>query len=204
MAGMAAKKRKRYTWDDYLTFPDDKRIEIINGELFDMSPAPHPDHQRVLSELFLALKPHFRGTPCELFLSPVDVKLADDTVVQPDLFVVCPPTRVDKAVEGPPSLAIEILSPGTLMHDRVRKMLRYAAAGVKEYWIVSVEARSVEVYSLRGDSYEPVGAFIADDIVSGREFPKVKIPVVDVFAGLTSASPRVVKESRDRYQTRRK
>lgn len=204
MAGMPIKKRKHYTWDDYLTFPDDRRFEIINGEVFDMSPAPHPDHQLVLGDLYEAMKSHFKNAPCRIYLAPTDVKLSADTVVQPDIVVVCPPTKVDKFIDGPPALAIEILSPGTLMHDRVRKMLRYAAAGVKEYWIVSAEGRSVEVYSLNGAAYEPIGAFVADDTVSGRVFPKMKIPVKAVFSDIAGNDVRVVKESRARYRTRRK
>ena len=136
MAGVALNKReRRYTYDDYLTWPDEPRREIINGALYALA-SPTVRHQDILLNLASVMKPFFKGKPCRLFVAPLDVVLSEDTVVQPDLLVVCDPQKITGGcVRGAPDLVIEILSPSSASYDRLLKFKRYADAGVKEYWL---------------------------------------------------------------------
>ena len=94
MTGQAARAKKHYTWADLCALPEGVRAEIIDGEFFDMSAAPALLHQQVLGELNDAFREHFKGEICQVFFAPVDVKLADDSVVEPDLLVVCDPHQL--------------------------------------------------------------------------------------------------------------
>src|SRR5262245_54809384 len=129
---------RRYTWRDYQLWQDDQRWEIIGGNAFAMSPSPATRHQRISIALSSALFSHFRGKRCQPFEAPMDVKLSDEDIVQPDILVVCDPNQVKTThIEGAPALVVEILSPSSLAHDRVRKMNLYARFGVPELWIVT-------------------------------------------------------------------
>ncbi|MFO0982303.1 MAG: Uma2 family endonuclease [Planctomycetota bacterium] len=147
---MSARPSTRLTYDDYLELPDDgKRYEIIDGELF-VTPAPTPDHQRASGRLHLALADWVRShPPAEVFYAPIDLILADDTIVQPDLLVVLNPAVVTKrGIEAAPGLVVEILSPSTAKRDRGLKRGRYARSSVTEYWVVDADERVVEQYVL--------------------------------------------------------
>jgi Uma2 family endonuclease len=145
---MAGTERKHWTAADLQTIPDDRnRYEIIDGELF-VTPAPSPAHQLVSKRFFLAIHSYLEAHRIgEVIYAPADVELANDTVVEPDLFVVPPidgkPPRswqeADKLL-----LVIEILSPSTAQVDRTVKRRRYQREGIPEYWIVDGDARIVE------------------------------------------------------------
>jgi Uma2 family endonuclease len=144
-----ATNRASYTYEDYQDFPDDLRCEIINGEVYDMTPAPSVKHQRVAGEIFrltgnyLVSKQH----PCQSFIAPTDVVLADDQVVQPDVFLVCDEKKIqDKAIFGAPDVVFEVLSTATGKKDRGKKMKLYRRFGVLEYFLVDPENELVEKY----------------------------------------------------------
>lgn len=123
-----------------------------------MSPAPTIDHQRIAGKLYNHLFNFLQGKPCEAFIAPVDVRLNasedDDTVVQPDILVVCDQSKLDgKCCNGAPDFVIEILPPSTASHDRVGKFDAYLKAGVREYWIVDPETKTVQVCVLHGGFY---------------------------------------------------
>ena len=182
MALPAQKPGRRFTWADYRMWPDDERWEIIDGEAYGMSPSPTSRHQRILRELALGLGVFLRKGSCELLLSPMDVKLSDEDVVQPDLLVVCDPKQILRThVEGAPSLVVEILSPDSTAHDRIRKSALYAAAGVAEYWIVTPWPHVVEVLSLDGRGYRLHRAFGKDDTLTSPTFPGLELALADVF-----------------------
>ena len=134
-------KHHGYTIEDWKMW--DGRWELINGVAYDMTPAPNTDHQRISTRLnagiFDALKEAKRKSgsgECEVFAAPTDVYL-ESGVVQPDLLVVCDPTKVSKrGIEGAPDLVVEILSPSTAGKDWSHKRWAYEAAGVREYLIV--------------------------------------------------------------------
>jgi Uma2 family endonuclease len=202
MSGLPAKKTRYYTWDDYRKLPDEGRYEIIDGVLYDMSAAPNLRHQDVALNLTALLHAFFKGTSCRLYIAPTDVKLADDTVVQPDLLVVCDAAKLRVThIEGAPDLAIEVLSPSNYMHDRIRKLHRYARAGVKELWIAD-PAGTVEVYWLDGRTYRLVSALTAEETLKSTLFPDLSVDLRDVFGG--PGEQKVVREPRPRYRPRRK
>lgn len=183
MASPAHRPAQRFTWADYRTWPADERWELIGGLAYGMSPSPATRHQRILRELVAALTPLFRRGPCEMFPAPMDVKLSDEDVVQPDLLVVCDPKQITRThIEGPPSLVVEILSPDSTAHDRIRKSALYAAAGVAEYWIVTPWPSVVEVLSLDGRGYRLHRAFGKQDTLTSPAFPELRLKLADIFS----------------------
>jgi Uma2 family endonuclease len=145
------------TYEDYAALPDDgNRYELHEGEL-SVTPSPGTRHQRVLLNLALILAPHVRRhTSGELFIAPFDCIMTNITVVEPDLLYVDEARRrlvSLRALEGAPTLAIEILSPSTRNIDRRRKMALYAKHAVEWYWIVDPDALTIDAYALDGDAY---------------------------------------------------
>ncbi len=158
------------TYKDYEALPaDGRRYELHEGEL-SVTPAPSPHHQRILGNLNEIVRRHVQGQGLgEVLFAPLDCLLSETTVVQPDL-VYLDNTRLAavsaRGVEGPPTLAVEILSPTTTLIDRSAKLQLYARHGVPYYWIVDPEARTVEVYSLSGQSYSMVTRATGSEPVS--------------------------------------
>ena len=184
--GVAVKlqREKYYTYADYIEWDDDVRYELIDGVAYALS-APTPIHQRVSRKMTVLLDSFLAGKSCELFTAPLDVRLsvdeADDTVVQPDLFVVCDKTKIgDKACIGAPDLVIEILSPSTARIDMLKKFHAYLKAGVLEYWIVDPEGKTIDVFKLENGEY--VGSeYIKDAVVKSHVLEGCEIKLVDVF-----------------------
>ncbi|MDR0709113.1 MAG: Uma2 family endonuclease [Spirochaetaceae bacterium] len=147
-------KVTHYTYADYLEWDEDFRAEIIGGRVFMMAP-PLTVHQRVCGVLFNKIYNYLEGKPCEAFIAPFGVRLypeedhSDDTVVEPDIVVVCDSSKVDeRGYNGAPDLVIEVLSPSTAQKDRLFKFRHYLKAGVREYWIVDPDTASVQVHVL--------------------------------------------------------
>ena len=160
--GLALRKEKHYTYADYLTWPDDARYELIDGEAFLMAPAPLIEHQEVAGDVYHQLRNQLDGKPCRPYVAPVDVRLprkneadaAIDTVVQPDVLVVCDPSKIDRrGVRGAPDWLLEVLSPSTAAHDQIAKRRTYERAGVREYWLVHPSDRTLTVYVLDNGQY---------------------------------------------------
>lgn len=148
---------KQYTFADVLTWDESDRIEIINGEAFMMAP-PSRIHQEILTSLFGQLYDYLKGKTCKVYPAPFGVRLFEedgdypedvDTMVQPDLTVVCDPGKLDDhGCKGAPDLIIEILSRSTRRYDRMTKFELYRRAGVREYWIVDPMNKTVRVMLL--------------------------------------------------------
>ena len=136
-----------YTIDDYLALPDDQRVELIDGVIYDMS-APTPPHQLIGGEIYALLREFLlrKKGSCVPFIAPVDVQLDKDnkTMVQPDVCVVCDRSKINRArIFGAPDFVVEVLSPSTKMKDILIKMKKYHSAGVREYWMVDPDAETV-------------------------------------------------------------
>lgn len=151
-------RQENWTYQDYRQLDDGKRYEIINGKLIDMTPSPSIQHNIFSGNLSFAfrsyLKEHAVG---RLFEAPVDVKLDNKNVVQPDLVVVLNENRdiiKELAIEGTPDITVEIISPSSIINDRNKKSELYKKFGVKEYSIVDPAYPSVEVYQLKDGQYE--------------------------------------------------
>lgn len=155
--GLALRDTARHTYGDYLTWPENVRYELIDGVAYLMSPAPTPRHQHFAGGLYVQLYNQLGDSGCQALIAPVDVVLARadeaderaDTVVQPDVLVVCDPAKVgEKCVRGAPDLVVEVLSPATAGHDMVLKRRIYERAGVREYWLIHPIDRVLTVYRL--------------------------------------------------------
>lgn len=144
---MAHAQKTHYTYADYLALPDDgRRYEIIEGELF-VTPSPTLFHQGSLAQLYLLVNEWVRRKAGgKVFFAPIDVILADDTVVVPDLIWIAPGrkwTMTRRGVEAAPDLVVEVLSPSTSARDRGLKGRLYFQHGTREYWLVDPKARSL-------------------------------------------------------------
>jgi Uma2 family endonuclease len=149
----------RYTYADYLNWGEDVRSEIIDGKVFMMAP-PSRRHQGISGNLFYKLRDFLEGKPCKVYAAPFGVRLfpqedkSDDTVFEPDIVVVCDASKLDdKGCNGPPDLVIEILSPATAQNDMLVKFRKYLQAGVREYWIVDGEAKTIHACVLQDGRY---------------------------------------------------
>ena len=153
-------KTERFMFADYLTLDEDERIEIIGGEAFMMAP-PSRIHQEICFEIGRQLGNYLEGKRCKVYPAPFGVRLFEqdgdspenvDTVVEPDISVVCDRSKLDKhGCKGAPDLIVEVLSPSTQRHDQLVKLNLYQRAGVREYWIVDPENRTVRVMVQAGD-----------------------------------------------------
>lgn len=182
MAGQPAIKGERFTWNDYRSWGDGKRWEIIDGEAFDMSAAPLVRHQIVSRNLETRLDAFFSGRKCQVLDAPVDLKLSENDVVQPDLLVVCDPNQIKSThIEGPPAVVIEITSPSSQTHDRVHKMMLYARSGIPEYWIVTPYPSLIEVFVLEGGAYRLHGGYEDRHTLKSPSFHELDMPLKDVF-----------------------
>jgi len=173
------------TYDDYVGLPDDgRRYEILDGEL-EVSPAPAPKHQGVSANLLVMLLTHVqeRGLG-RVYHAPIDVILARDSIVQPDLVFVTAGREsivTERGIEGPPDLAIEILSPWSVRRDRVAKAELYARYEVRHYWIVDPVAQKIEMYEPEGAVYGLVATHEGATRACTSLFPDLEIDLGRVW-----------------------
>jgi Uma2 family endonuclease len=174
-----AAQRVILTYRDYETLPDDGRLyELHEGELW-VTPAPTPQHQRVSRHLFRPIDQHVTARRLgEVFFSPIDVILSDTTVIQPDL-VFLDTTQIgrisSRGIEGPPTLAIQVLSRSTAQINRTIHLHLFAKHGVPFYWIADPETRAIEVYVLREGGYDLHVRATGPDPVILPPFPDLPI-----------------------------
>lgn len=180
--GQPAKPYEYYSWNDYRSWSDDERWELIDGYPYAMTPSPRFRHQDISAAITAELRAFLTGRPCRAVAAPMDVRLSDADVVQPDVLVVCDPDKIKEThIEGAPDIAVEITSPSSISHDRMRKLALYAKYGVKEYWIVTPYPHLVEVLLLDGDSYRVHSVFTKRDTLSSPTLSGLEIPLDGVF-----------------------
>ncbi len=192
---------KKYSYADYLSWPDDERWEIIDGVPYNMSPAPTINHQRISRRLMYYLEDYLKDKTCEVFDSPVDVRFPKDkkkndkeifNVVQPDIIVVCDKDKIedDKGCLGAPDIVIEILSPSTASKDIIKKRRLYERNKVKQYWIVDAQEKEIYIYKLQDNSkYGDPEEYIKSDKIKVEGFEGLEIDLSLVFrTGLQQAS----------------
>ena len=159
----ALKEGDTFTLDQWRAWPEGERWELIGGIAYCMSPAPKVRHQGLVGNLYHALCTYLEEMDCNPFISPVDVFLPDgiddstETVVQPDILVVCDPDKIkDDGIYGAPDFIAEVLSPSTAYKDMSVKMKLYELSGVREYWMVNPDTGSVFRYVLKDGHYGAV------------------------------------------------
>ncbi len=185
--------KRPYTYGDYLTWRDDERWELIDGVPYNMTPAPSRIHQRVSRELLRQIADYLDGKTCEVYAAPFDVRLPQgdeedegiETVVQPDLVVVCDPKKLDeRGCRGAPDWVIEILSPETAARDMKIKRDLYERVGVREYWLVDPANKTVQIYLQGADGrYGRPEIYAAGDRVKVGIFPELVVDLAKVFGG---------------------
>ncbi|MBS3947184.1 MAG: Uma2 family endonuclease [Dethiobacter sp.] len=186
-------QERKYTYADYLTWPEGERWEIFDGAAY-LQAAPSWQHQSISGELYRQISNYFVNKHCRVFAAPFDLCLAEysetdegiDTVVQPDVVVVCDESKLKKTgYFGVPALVIETTSPATSRRDRVLKFNLYEKAGVKEYWIVDPEGKFVNVFTLQENNrYGRPETYTEEHKIQIGAFPDLVIDLSIVFANL--------------------
>jgi Uma2 family endonuclease len=174
------------TYDDYCLLPNDRnRYEILDGEL-SVTPAPTTRHQTALGNLYRFLANHVVANQLgKLFIAPTDLILASTTVVQPDLIFVGNDRLnivTERAIEGSPTLVIEILSPTTHRTDRVTKAQLYAKYQVPQYWLMDPDQRTLEAYELVIDRYDLAASARDAEVFAPSLFPGLSIQLSNLWA----------------------
>lgn len=167
------------TYKEYEALPaDGRRYEIHEGEV-SVTPAPSPQHQMIIANLFRIIDTHVRAKGIgEVLFAPLDVILSDTSIVQPDI-IYLDPSRLGaishRGVEGPPTLAIEVLSPTTTLIDRSTKHQLYARHAVPFFWLVDPEGRTVDAFVLGPQGYSLAVRAFGTDPVSPPPFPDLAL-----------------------------
>lgn len=187
------KENKKYTYADYLTWPENEQWEVFEGVPY-MQAAPSWQHQAISGELYRQFANHLQGKGCQAFTSPFDLRLPNGeeqdkettNVFQPDIVVICDKNRLKgTGYFGTPALIIEISSPSTSRTDRVLKFNKYEKAGVKEYWIVDPDGKYVNIFTLQEDKrYGRPESYTEENKVKVSVFPDLLIDLSQVFASI--------------------
>lgn len=169
--------RRKLTYADYCAIPEDLlRHEILDGEHV-VSPSPNVPHQSAATRLTAILLPQIEGQDLgRVLAAPLDVELSPFDIAQPDVIAIATARSeiiTHTRILGAPDLVIEVLSPGTARRDRGLKATRYALAGVREYWLVDVEAHRIEQFELAGDRF--VLRQTATTTLASWAFPSVTV-----------------------------
>ncbi|MBI5418362.1 Uma2 family endonuclease [Candidatus Poribacteria bacterium] len=185
------KQVQKYTYGDYINWPEDERWELINGVVYNMSPAPSRFHQDILRELFVQFAEYLKDKTCKVYCAPFDVRLPEedekdeeiDTVVQPDIVVICDKSKLDdKGCKGTPDLIIEITSPYTSSKDMKEKFSLYERVGVKEYWIVNPQDKIIIIFKLgKNKEYGKPEIYSKEDKIKVSTLKGLTIDTKDVF-----------------------
>ena len=177
-----------YTYAEYLLWKFEERVELLKGKLFKMS-APSINHQRISGRLFVKMYSYLEGKRCEVFAAPFDVVLKnpngeDNTVLQPDLCVVCDPEKLadGKRCYGAPDWVLEIVSPSNVEKELSKKMHIYEEAGVAEYWVLRPEEKESDIFVLQDNGYIGLKPRFAGEVVSPQKFPDLQINLSEIFS----------------------
>ncbi len=183
-------EKQRYTFADVLTWGENERIELIDGEAYMMAP-PSRIHQKISFEIGRQIGNYLEGKKCEVYPAPFGVRLFEKdgdapedvgTMVEPDISVVCDKSKLDKhGCKGAPDMVVEVLSPSTLRHDRFVKLGLYQWAGVREYWIVEPETQTVQVYTLENGILQPRAFYGPEDVAKVNVLEGCFIELAKVF-----------------------
>ena len=183
-----------YSYADYLTWPMDLVVELIQGRLFKKAAAaPNRIHQRVSLKLSVKLYQFLEGKTCQVYEAPFDVRFPKDSkedhrifdVVQPDICVVCDPSILDqRGCIGSPDLIVEILSPGNSKLELKQKFDLYESLEVKEYWIIQPEHQTMTIYTWVNGTYLPSRLFTTGDVIESQVVKGFKLDLEEFFSDI--------------------
>lgn len=183
----------KYTYADYLTWQMDEMVELIKGRIFKQGAAPKRIHQEVSGKIFNKLYNFLEKRTCKVYAAPFDVRLPVkskkhediDTVVQPDICVICDPEKLDElGCVGAPDLIVEILSPGNNKKELQNKYEVYEESGVKEYWVIHPNECTLIVNSLIKGKYHASRIFTHGDKVASLAVEGFVLDLEEVFEGM--------------------
>lgn len=178
--------QKKYTYNDYLNIDDEKRYEVMKGELI-MVPAPFTIHQRVLNNLSFFINKYVRDKKLgEVLVAPTDVVLAEDVVVQPDILFVSNERRdiiKEAAIIGSPDLVIEIVSPSSASYDTIEKREVYEKYGVEEYWLVFPQEKAIEILAIEKGIYKEFCKARKTGIAKSKSIEGLTVDIKEIFEG---------------------
>jgi len=181
---MSVPESLRFTYEDYLLLPEDRRYEVVDGDLY-LTPAPTPYHQIVAKRLFVLVNQHVEQHRLgEVFFAPCDLVLSKFDVLQPDVFFIAEERRSiigEKYISEAPDLVVEVLSPSTADRDQVAKAKQYARFGVREMWIADPSAKTIEMLANSEDGFYRVALHCGDDVLRSPLLPGLEIPLASVF-----------------------
>lgn len=180
----SAKNQEKYTIEDYYALSEERRVELIDGVIYDMD-VPTLVHQMICLEIGVKLDSYIQRNKGKyfVFISPCDVQLDCDnkTMVQPDVFVVCNKDKINiKYLYGAPDFVIEILSPSTRKKDMTLKLAKYSEAGVREYWIVDPKKKRIMVYDLENEELPVIYTF-KDEVPVAIFGGKCKVNFAEIY-----------------------
>ena len=186
MMAINAIDNKIYTYEDYLKFPEDQIVEIIDGRISAMSPAPSRIHQEIIMELSAEIRNYIKSNngSCKVYPAPFDVVLVGENqdakesknIVQPDISVICDKNKLtDKGCTGSPDMIVEIISQYNPRNDYIRKLNLYEQFKVKEYWIVNPMKKNILVYTLTEEGYGMPDMYTFNDIVKVNIYDNLEI-----------------------------
>lgn len=172
-----------YTIDDIYKLPEGQRAELIDGQIYSMTP-PNRIHQKISYRLSKAIGNYIDSNngSCEVYPAPFAVFIAkdDQNYVEPDISVVCDKSKLsDRGCEGAPDFIIEIVSPSTQRMDYGTKLFKYRTAGVREYWIVNPAKQVVNVYNFENE--ESANLYSFDDEIPVGIYPGFTIKILDLL-----------------------
>lgn len=181
---------KTYSYADYLLWKFQERVELIKGRIFKMSPAPSRIHQRISQIVNFKFLSFFDGNLCQVYSAPFDVRLPNKngdtiTVVQPDLCVICDPSKLDeRGCNGAPDLVVEILSPGNSAKEMGVKFNLYEESGISEYWIIQPAEKTILIYTVENGKYIGLQPITLGSVAVSAKFPELNVSADDIFKDL--------------------
>ena len=186
-----------FTYSDYMRWPDGERWQLLDGFAYAMAPPSLP-HQAVVLELGRQLGNQLLGKPCKAFVAPIGVRLpkaneANEfirTVFEPDVVVVCDPSKMDKSgIRGAPDFIIEVLSPSTARFDQIEKRKAYELAGVREFWLIDIPGGVLTIYRQLGELFAAPDIVRAEGVIAVAALPGLTLDLDFMIEWLEKDEP---------------
>ncbi len=177
-------KTKLTAEEFFRIYPEESRIELIDGEVYEML-APTPKHQRIVRKMLSAIGRYVDILSVgDVYPSPIDVVFDEENVLQPDIVYISDLSKVKDRIYGVPDLVVEVASPSTLKRNITDKMKIYERYGVKEYWVVFPSEKTIVVYQLTENGYELFSSAIEKGKVRSKVLEGFEVNLEEVFGGL--------------------
>ncbi len=172
-----------------------KKIEKIDGVIYEMSPSASVRHGIINGNIYTAISNQLKDSLCRVFIENLDFYLGDDEWLVPDIIIICNPHDIKNGrYRGTPKFILEILSPSTAKRDRTLKKRKYEAAGVEELWLIEPKGKSLEIYYLRDGKYELEETWLLEEDKEDEDYnsdvkiclrglPHISMTLADIFDG---------------------